>query len=326
MYLDRLFYHSAKKTNIMFPKRGYSALNIIGFAIALSFVFCIFGYISHETSYDRFFPGGGRYRVLMKSGGEHTIGVPLGLSRFLGNSFPEDIDRSTNVVGGTQTFTHNDVSTAIPVLLSDSSFFQVFDFGFIYGDPVSCLQGRDKLVITESVCRKFFGGQDPVGIYVVDRSGTKPRNIEITAVVKDPPPNCHLRFEGISSDINKDPVLPLEWDRYATRPQYIKLKGPGDIADLEKKMSAFYGQYGFPEHVKVVFENIESIHLNSKAIDDQFLVGNKTNVYLFWFILILLLFVAYTNHFNLFGIAIINRPRTMVSEKSWARAIMRSCG
>ena len=48
-------------------------------------------------------------------------------------------------------------------LYADSAFFSVFSFHLLQGDAKTVLDAPDKMVITKSAAKKYFGNDDPVG-------------------------------------------------------------------------------------------------------------------------------------------------------------------
>lgn len=50
-----------------------------------------------------------------------------------------------------------------PIMLVDSTFFDIFSYAFVSGDPDAALSSPDKCVITESLADAIFPGSDPMG-------------------------------------------------------------------------------------------------------------------------------------------------------------------
>ena len=46
---------------------------------------------------------------------------------------------------------------------ADSSFFKVFDYTFIHGDPNTALKEENAIVLTEESARKLFGDKNALG-------------------------------------------------------------------------------------------------------------------------------------------------------------------
>src|SRR5450759_339455 len=49
------------------------------------------------------------------------------------------------------------------VLFADSSFFSVFDFKLLSGDPKTALANPRSMILTEKFAKKYFGNEDPMG-------------------------------------------------------------------------------------------------------------------------------------------------------------------
>ena len=58
------------------------------------------------------------------------------------------------------------------VLFADSTFFDVFDFRLIKGDPQTALVRPRSMVLTEEYAKKYFGDQDPMGQRMIVESDT----------------------------------------------------------------------------------------------------------------------------------------------------------
>ncbi|MBO3698581.1 ABC transporter permease [Roseivirga sp. E12] len=79
-------------------------------------------------------------------------------------------------------------------LVTDSTFFDFFDFELLEGDRENVMKDPTSLVITESMAKKIFGDQDPIGetLYLeCDRTGY----FEVRAIMKDIPSNSSISFD-----------------------------------------------------------------------------------------------------------------------------------
>ena len=52
-----------------------------------------------------------------------------------------------------------------------SSFFHVFDFKLLRGDPATALKEKFSLVFSESAAKKYFGNENPIGKTVLLTEG-----------------------------------------------------------------------------------------------------------------------------------------------------------
>ncbi len=82
------------------------------------------------------------------------------------------------------------------VLITDSTFFSIFDFNLLTGDKTSILASPTAAVITEDFARKMFGDKDPVGQLIkVNTNETK--TFTVKGVVKKLPSNSSVTFDII---------------------------------------------------------------------------------------------------------------------------------
>ena len=71
------------------------------------------------------------------------------------------------------------------ILYADEPFFKIFSFHFIKGDATTALDAPDKIVITQSMAKKYFGNEDALNKTLT--SGGK--DLRVSAVIEDVPQN-----------------------------------------------------------------------------------------------------------------------------------------
>ena len=80
-------------------------------------------------------------------------------------------------------------------LFADNNFFKVFSFDFIEGNPGTALDAPNKVVLTASTAKKFYGDELALNkTYRIDTS-----QYIISGVIEDLPTNSHLEFELLGS-------------------------------------------------------------------------------------------------------------------------------
>jgi putative ABC transport system permease protein len=152
----------------LYKNKLYTFVNITGLTIGITSCILIGVYIMHELSFDRFHANADRIaRVTMDyNSGDAvnqvaTTGTKVGPE--FARSFPEVEAYSrtlkyTRVVGyGDKLFEEENF------LYADSAFFPMFSFKITAGNAASALDGPDKLVITQSAAKKYFGKEEPLG-------------------------------------------------------------------------------------------------------------------------------------------------------------------
>jgi ABC-type antimicrobial peptide transport system permease subunit len=178
--------------------KAYSLINISGLAIGIAVSLFIFLWIRDETSFDRFHTAASDiYRLTEDQKGADGSIFPVAVTpELLGpglkSDFPEVQDFARYrplgknlVICGEKRFFEGGISFA------DPSFLGMFTFPLIKGDPGTALDNIHSLVITETVARKCFGSEDPMGqtIRLFDAFDFK-----VTGVLRDIPRNSHLQF------------------------------------------------------------------------------------------------------------------------------------
>src|SRR3954468_8744938 len=140
----------------------FSFINIMGLTVGMTACFLIFLYVSFELSYDSFNTKADRiYRIVadiktptevIKAGGP-SWAVPPNVK----DEFPEvesflRVSNSSLLVRKGDTKFQEDNS-----MFADSSFFHVFDFRLIKGNPQTALREPMSVVMSETTAKKYFG-------------------------------------------------------------------------------------------------------------------------------------------------------------------------
>src|SRR5690606_1283964 len=118
-------------------------------------------------------------------------------------------------------------------LVADSNFFNFFDFPLVKGDPKTVLIGTNKIVITESVARKFFGDENPVGKMLV--RGSDRIASEVTGVAADPPTNSHITFDVVLSGESWPDYGTTQWTNNNVYTYFKAVEG-SNVANVKAKL------------------------------------------------------------------------------------------
>ena len=78
----------------------------------------------------------------------------------------------------------------------EPEFFDIFDFGWIQGNPRSSLSAPNTVALTEDAARKYFGGENPMGkVITLDNA----RDLTVTGILRTFPANTDFPFSVIVS-------------------------------------------------------------------------------------------------------------------------------
>ena len=182
---------------------GYLILNITGLTIGLTSFLLITIYVLHELSYDRFHKNYENiYRVKVKgvmAGSTLDQAITAApMAQTLLADYPE-IEQATRVRrAGAWLVKYNETRfNEDGVLFSDSTFFSVFDFKLLRGDPKTSLTNPRSMILTEEFSKKYFGNEDPMGKRISLEADTN--LYTITGVIQNIPANSHFKFDMLGS-------------------------------------------------------------------------------------------------------------------------------
>jgi putative ABC transport system permease protein len=187
----------------MRKQSGYIFLNIGGLAIGLTSFMFIALYVIHELSYDRFHRNYENIYSLKvvgrMAGGELDQAVTAApMAQALINDYPEvlHVTRVTEMGAWLIRFGENKFNED-GVLFADSTFFSVFDFKLLSGDPETALVRPRSMILTEEYARKYFGNQDPMGQRIIVEADTI--LYTVTGIIQNIPDNSHMKFDMLAS-------------------------------------------------------------------------------------------------------------------------------
>jgi len=293
-----------------------SILNISGLVIGLSAALVIGLFVQYENSYDDFWQDSERlYRIQTRwvVQGRDDINIVNSsgpLKAALESYFPNEMDavarlkvRRTLVNTGSESFSD-------PVFLTDPEILDIFDFEILSGDARQALAGNSSIMISETLARKYFGSEDPVGrILTLDLDYVK-RDYQVLAVMSDLPDNTHLDVHAMikidESDFvdNNGSWMFSSWNS-ASNHTYFKLKPGIDIDVINRQISDFTDA-SIPDaenmasaYTKLTTILVPDVHLHSVAAGSLKPDGDSEIVLAFAVIAVLIVIVATINFVNL---------------------------
>ncbi|MCB2221472.1 MAG: ABC transporter permease [Bacteroidetes bacterium] len=293
-------------------QKGYSIINILGLSIGLAAFILIVLFVRHELSYDRFHENANRiYRVCidgMVAGDPLNVAVsapPAGPAMI--REYPEIIAQ-TRIKEMPQTVLFNYQGKKFyqdGLLFVDSSFFKIFSFNLLRGNPTAALVEPYSLVLTETTAIKYFGSEDPIGkmIKMNDKS-----EFRVTGIVADPPSNAHFGFKvlaSFSTMIKQNGAEAYEnWGTLSLHTYVLLAKGV-DPKLLNQRFPDLYLKYmtDLKEMDNIRFEPylqpITRIHLHSHLMAEIEPNSDIAYIYTFMAIAAFILLIACINFMNL---------------------------
>jgi putative ABC transport system permease protein len=297
--------------------KGYSFINIAGFAIGMACCLIILIYVRHELSYDNYHKDVERtYRIPIdirtKTANRVFALVSPTVAPALKADFPQveyaarAIPTSSRLVKKEERLHYEDL-----FMYADQELFDIFTIPFIQGSPQDALTRPQTLVITERMALKYFGNSNPVG----ETLEINQRVYEITGVVVNSPENTHMKYDLIASlETLRDWEEMTNWHSTMFY-TYLKLRPEVNVEEFSQKVSRIADKYvgerlsDWGDTYHYFLQPISSIHLHSHLRYEIEPPGNPVYVYIFSFVGLFILLIACLNFMNLSTARATNRAK-----------------
>ena len=298
--------------------KAFSIINILGLTIGITVCMMIYLFILNEFSVDNFHKNGKSiYRVMrhFKHDGKSSSVAYLSgpYAPALLNDFKGEIDKAVRVIPNDNLVAIGDKSFHEKKALAvDPVFFNFFTFPLITGNPSNVLKDPGNVVLTETIAKKYFGSVENAMGKTITLDKELP--LKVAGVAKDVPSNSHLEFDIVMSLENYKNIGIMEsWINNGLY-TYIELDPHTSQAQLEKQFPAFMEKYmgsdmrKFGFNFTLTLTPLKDIYFENTAFDGV-KHGDKTVVYIFLSIAILILLIACINFMNLSTIRAAERSK-----------------
>ncbi len=170
---------------------SYAVLNILGLTLGIASCLVIFLIVRNELTYDNFSKADRIYRVTLNAI-DFNSNVSLAIAPAMRTDFPQ-LEQVTQVMYGNNILVkvNNRRFREKDFAFADEQFTSVFDYKWLAGDPKTALKEPNTIVLTETLAKKYFGDDSPMGQVIrIDNQLTA----KVTGVIKDVPGNRSLPF------------------------------------------------------------------------------------------------------------------------------------
>ncbi len=274
--------------------KEYFVINVFGLAVGMACAIMVLLYIWEQSEYDDFHPSSDRlYRLYIdsKMGGlESTAAVTSPMFAFGLKHYVPEIEQSCRIFRNDRDIPIISPVSAIldnrTLLYVDSTFFDIFGFKLIIGDPKTCLNKPRSIVLSHSVADQLFpNGAIGKTLTVEDdkklaastdsKGGTQEENKKkwtVTGVIEDCPTNSHINYKSLVSLSSL--VLPNQsWTTHYLY-TYFRFNEEADMnkravsaslnltAIEEKIVKGFYNEAGeeMEKTMGITFEKMNSLN------------------------------------------------------------------
>ncbi|TDB65917.1 ABC transporter permease [Arundinibacter roseus] len=287
----------------------FSTLNLVGLALGIAIFLYLFLYTKEELSFDTYHQNRDEiYRVGLTAtfDGESSewASVPNIVGPTMSQEIPE-IKAFTRLLyhsfGKTAFVNSQEVKFAEKKLYwSDPGLFTIFDIPLVQGNPKTALDAPNKIILSQSTARKYFGDENPVGkLLSVDHD----LNVTVSGVYQDFPQNSTLDADLIGSFTTVGWASKnLYWSN-ASYETYFLLVPNASPRIIEKKINAVLDKHVEKDiqWFRFWLQPLTQVHLYSTHITNSSTtrVGDIQQVKILSALALGILLIACINYMNL---------------------------
>lgn len=236
----------------MLAQKWANAIKIVSVAVGLLVCCVVFTRLEYNYSYDTCFKDYDRlYQVWMsydingeKMGPyESCVGK---LSGGIYDEMSEYVKAATNIYSRPYVdLFDGDSRLDLEVMASDSLFFETMGIEVLSGQPIYDLALPNVIYLSESVAKKLYGDEDPIGRTLM---ADKETSITVKGIFKDVPENITLShfnavlsFPSFPSQIRRR----FRWEGADSWPTYLRLREDVKLTntELNKILNDMYHQH-----------------------------------------------------------------------------------
>ena len=290
-----------------------SLLNLLGLSTGMAAFLLLVSYAKGQLDYDQFHEKGDHlYRVTLElyKQGEldfHSATNFPKVAKALEADFPE-VEASCRIFrkyrAGSVRYEDRTFKQE-HLVYADPSFFELFSFKLIRGNPTTALEAVHTGMINASLVERYFGSEDPIGKRIQVGSMDGLEEFEITGVF-EVPGDTHMPLDFVFSyaslidlwGTNAD--TSWGWNDFFT---YVLLNENADVESMTARFPAFADQYGGDrlgsKRVGFSLQSVKDIHLDSDLMLEMTTNGDRTTVNFLMLLAVLILAIAWINFMGL---------------------------
>ncbi len=302
----------------MLRNKTVTVINISGLSIGLTVCMLILLFSKDELSFDRFHAKKDRiFRITARMTNEQSTRLIANTNQIAGPSFRDEIPEVENFVrmqSNLFVIKHDGELTELEATYTDSTFFTVFSFPLLSGNPEKVLSDIHSMVLSEKIALKYFGTVDVVGKTLEIQTNNAFETFVITGVAKNPPLNSTVQFNMLLPfSYNLKLYTDNAWIGFYMA-TFVVLNPRSDYKAVEKKLDEVFmskaavelaemkAKYNFRDKIHFGLEPLLKIHLDS--IDPEShngLAGSSNPIYsiILGVIALFILIIACINFINL---------------------------
>lgn len=298
--------------------KAFSIINITGLSVALGCCMLILLYTMDEVSYDRFNVNKDKIFRLVSASTSPTgeVNKMASTGMMPGPAFKQQIPEIENFVRlqdnsfilkrGNDVFNQD-------ALYADESFFSIFSFPVLRGDPKTALKDIHSVVLSEEVAEKYFGKQAALGRVLNLKVNDAFQPFTVSAVIKQSPQNSSVKIKMlVPMKFGQSQFNDTHWFNFFLN-TFFTVKPGTDIKAVEAKINNVFNKdaaaeqkemtekFGLKDKIKFGLQPLLQMHTSTDYPSDNGLKDASSPVYSYILtgIALFILLIACINFVNL---------------------------
>ena len=287
--------------------KAFSIINIGGLSIGIAVCLVISLYVHYELSYDGWNVNRDRIAritdIIYTPEADNIVMAPSPalLAPTLKRDYPEVKTAVRFAPGKAIIKANGQLFNEDYVYQTDANVFDVFPYRFIKGDGKSALIDPHDMVITVSIAKKYFGGDDAMGKIIVYNKVAH----RVSGVLAEIPQNSDHKINahvpgGISNTTKwmDDDFSVYTFVLFKQKPDYDNFAGKLALIAKRDIQPEFIKMGAVKYHLKFNIEPLKDVHFVSGNLGDTE-KGDRQLIYIFSVLAGVILLIALLNYINL---------------------------
>ena len=314
-----MFYHLKITFRNLYRNGIYSVINIVGLAVSLAVAILILLWVNDELNFDRFQKKGKDIYLAMVS--FNLAGKDLAwkassppLGEYSMNEIP-DIVSYCRVLGQSfTTFVYENKETAlIQRSFVDSTFFSMFTFKLLAGNPANPFPDRDAVILSRKTAESLFGNYEEAFGKIIREDN---RTFHVSGVMENMPANTQLRSDALCTVEKgleaREEAYSRNWGALGTF-TYFLLHPNADFREVSKRITDVHNK-NMPEF-KMTY-TLQPLFKNRFYDEWNQPNSNMQACRLFSLAVLVLLIIACINYINLVTARLSKRNKELFVRKA----------
>jgi putative ABC transport system permease protein len=283
----------------------YAALDLLGLSFGVAVFITLSLYVRYETSFESWLPHADE--VYLQRIRYTLPGKPVGFTDYTNTFGLETLKEDYPDIVGARMWQDDadlrvgETPNRIRETVVDPEFFELFDLKLVSGDRAAALAEPGKVLISESVARKFLRPGEGVGatIRLMDAEGDNP--YIVTGILADLPRNTDFNFDIIRLLTPSTIAAHPKWQEFGVLPfrTWLRFRDRAEADRMDAQADQFVDRHmgnrddGRPMHTLVSNRllPLTALHLNDQR--------SRSALVSLALVALLSLVVAAINHVNL---------------------------